>query len=205
MEKQAKRTKRFFELKEQYKELSIKLAALKSITLKKQYREIQTKLAQEEDNYRQVEIDQRQLEAQLERERKANIDKEQDLSAKQKDVNELVGRVRDMENEKRLLEERNNFIEQNKSKANAQILIATSRIQSLEQEIEEYRQTVNEDKRLEATLEEHLVEAEDKLNKIKESHGTLKAELDEIMSKQQAVERELFESEKHKSDQQQPN
>ena len=35
--------------------------------------------------------------------------------------------------------------------------------------------------------------------KCKESHGTLKADLDEIMSKQQAVERELFELEKQKA------
>ena len=199
LEKQAKRTKRYFELKDEYKVLSIKLAAIKTEALKTQYKDLQGKLTQEEDNYRQVEVDQVQLEALLEKERKANIDKEQDLSAKQKEVNELVGRIRDMENEKRVLEERSNFIEQNKSKANAQILIASSRIQSLEKEIEEYRQTVNEDKRLERKLEEQLEDAEGKLNSIKESHGTLKAELDEIMAKQQAVERELFESEKQKA------
>ncbi|MEZ4957155.1 MAG: chromosome segregation protein SMC, partial [Saprospiraceae bacterium] len=199
LEKQAKRTKRYFELKEEYKELSIKLAALKTQVLKAQHQELQNKLNQELDNYRQVEVDQVQLEASLERERKANIDKEQDLSSKQKEVNELVGRIRDMENEKRVLEERGNFIEQNKSKANAQILIATSRIGSLEREIEDYRQTVNEDKRLERKLEDQLDAAEEKLNKIKESHGALKSELDEIMAKQQAVERELFESEKQKA------
>ena len=199
LEKQAKRTKRYFELKTQYKELSIKLAAIKTQTLKVQYQELQSKLTQEEDNYRQIEVEQVQLEAQLEQERKANIDKEQDLSAKQKEVNELVGRIRDMENEKRVFEERINFIEQNKSKANAQILIAKSRIETLETEIADYRQTVNEDKRLEVQLEEQLDAAEEKLNKIKESHGALKAELDEIMSNQQAVERELFELEKRRA------
>lgn len=199
LEKQAKRTKRYFELKDQYKESSIQMAAIKTDELKKQYKEIQSKLTQEEDNYRQIEVDQRTLEAQLESERKANIDKEQDLSLKQKEVNELVGGIRDKENEKRVLEERINFIEQNKSKANAQILIARSRIESLEKEIDDYRQTVNEDKRLEAKLEDQLDEADVKLNKIKESHGALKAELDVIMSKQQAVERELFELEKQKA------
>ena len=102
----------------------------------------------------------------MKKERKANIDKEQDLSAKQKAVNELVGHIRDLENEKRVLEERSNFIEQNKSKASAQILIATSRIQSLDLEIDDYRQTVNEDKRLEAKLEDQLDEAEQRLNKM---------------------------------------
>ncbi|HFA50095.1 MAG TPA: chromosome segregation protein SMC [Bacteroidetes bacterium] len=199
LEKQAKRTKRYFELKNQYKELSIQLAAYKNHLLKKQYDELQKKLTQEEDNYRQTEVEQRQWEAKLEAERKGNLDKEKELSEKQKEVNELVGRIRDKENEKRVLEERLNFIEQNKSKANAQILIAKSRMESLGTEIEDYRQTVNEDKRLEAKLEEQLDAAEERLNKIKESHGALKSELDEIMSGQQAVERELFELEKQKA------
>ncbi|HHM21768.1 MAG TPA: chromosome segregation protein SMC, partial [Bacteroidetes bacterium] len=199
LEKQAKRTKRYFELKEGYKQLSLQLAALKTQTLQQQYKELQTKLVAEEDNYRQVEVEQVQLEALLEKQRKANIDKEQDLSARQKEVNELVGQIRDMENDKRVMEERINFIEQNKSKANAQILIAQSRIDSLQTEIEEYRQTVNEDKQLEAELQRQLEEAEKHLSQITQNHSALKAELDEIMSKQQAVERELFELEKQKA------
>ena len=98
LEKQAKRAKRYFDLKDNYKELSIKLAALKSQSLKLEYKELESKLAQEEDHYRQTEVDARQLEANLEAERKANLDKEKALSEKQREVNELVGSVRDMEN-----------------------------------------------------------------------------------------------------------
>lgn len=199
LEKQAKRAKRYFDLKDKYKVLSIKLAALKTETLKKRYHEIQSKLNQEEDNYRQVEVEQRQLEANLESERKANLDKEKALSEKQREVNELVGKVRDMENEKRVMEERTNFILQNKTKANEQIIIARDRIGKLETEIEDYRETVNEDKRLEVKLEEQLEAAEEKLSKIRTSHGEIKAELDGIMQAQQAVERELFELEKNKA------
>ena len=199
LEKQAKRAKAYFNLKEKHKGLAIKLAALKTKTLKARYQSIQSKLNVEEDNFRQTEVEQRQLEADLEAERKANLDKEKALSERQREVNELVGKVRDMENEKRVLGERSSFILQNKTKANEQILISKDRIGKLETEIEDYRETVNEDKRLEAKLEEQLEAAEEKLEQIRHSHGELKSDLDGIMAAQQAVERELFELEKSKA------
>jgi chromosome segregation protein len=199
LEQQAKRTKRYYEIKEEYKQLSIKLAALKSETLKAQYKEIQSKLEKEEDNYRQLEVEQRNLEAQLEAGRKANLDQEKALSERQREVNHLVGQIRDKENDRKVLEQRITFIEQNKIKAGEQISIGKSRISTLEREIEEYRETVNEDKRLEASLERQLEKAEEKLNGIKHSHGELKAGLDAIIQNQQQVERELYELEKQKA------
>ena len=44
-----------------------------------------------------LEIEARQLEAKLEREKKGNIDKEKALSDSQKDLNHLVGNIRQME------------------------------------------------------------------------------------------------------------
>lgn len=199
LEQQAKRTKRYFELKEEYKQLSIQLAALKSASLKATYKELQTRLEKEEDNYRQTEVEQRQLEAKLEAERKANLDKEKALSERQRDLNTLVGRIRDLENERKVLEQRQTFIEQNKTKSNEQILIAKSRIGTLDTEIADYRENISEEIRLETNLEKQLEAANQRLKEIQQSHGTLKADLDLIMQAQQAVERELFELEKQKA------
>ena len=199
LEQQAKRTKRYFELKEEYKDLSIKLASLKSESLKAKYKELKTRIEQEEDSYRQVEVEQHQLEANLEAQRKSNLDQEKALSERQREVNQLVGRIRDMENEKKVLEQRITFVEQNKKKSLDQILIAKSRITTLEEEIAGYRESLNEDRRLEAKLEDQLDAAEKKLTGIRQSHGTLKADLDAVMQNQQQVERELYELEKQKA------
>jgi chromosome segregation protein len=199
LEQQAKRTKRYFELKEEYKDLSIKLAALKSESLKAKYKELKDRLEKEEDNYRNFEVEQRQLEAKLEAERKANLDKEKALSDRQRDLNQLVGKIRDMENERKVLEQRVTFVEDNKKKTQEQIIISRSRISTLEEEIAGYRESLTEDKRLEAKLEEQLEDAEKKLNNIRQSHGTLKSDLDVIMQNQQRVEKELYELEKQKA------
>ncbi len=199
LEQQAKRTKRYFELKEEYKELSIKLAALKSESLRSKFKELKERLEKEEDSYRNFEVEQRQLEAALEAGRKANLDKEKALSDRQREVNQLTGKIRDMENERKVLEQRIAFTEDNKQKTQVQIAAATARIASLEEEIANYRETLTEDKRLESKLEQQLEAAEKTLNGIKQSHGELKAGLDLIMQAQQKVERELYELEKQKA------
>ncbi len=199
LEQQAKRTKKYFELKEEYKDLAIKLAALKSESLKAKYKEVKDSLEKEEDRYRQLEVEQRQMEAGLEQQRKSNLDQEQALSERQREMNQLVGRIRDAENERRVLEQRISFVEQNKSKSQEAILIAKSRISTLEEEIANYRETLQEDRRMEGKLEQQLEAAEKKLHDIRQSHGEMKAGLDAIMQNQQKVERELYELEKSKA------
>ncbi len=199
LEQQAKRTKRYFELKTEYKELSIKLAALKSESLREKFKELQKRIGQEEDGFRQIEVEQRTLEANLEAQRKASLDQEKALSERQREVNLLVGSIRDKENEKKVFEQRTFFVEQNQKKSNEQILIAKSRIATLEEETAAYRETLTEDRRLEAQLEAQLEIAEKRLTDIRQNHGALKADLDRIMQNQQQVERELYELEKEKA------
>ncbi len=199
LEQQARRTKRYFELKAEYKELSIQLAALKSDSLRAKYKELKSRIEQEEDSYRQLEIEQRQLEADLEAQRKTNLDQEKALSERQREVNNLVGRIRDMENERKVLEQRISFVEENKKKSLDQIQLAKSRITILEEEISNYRESLAADRRIEAKLEEQLEAAEKKLKDIRQNHGALKADLDLVMQSQQKLERELYELEKQKA------
>lgn len=199
LEQQARRTKRYFDLKEQYKDLSVKLASLKTESLKEQYKAVKTQLEKEEDGYRQFEVAQNKLEAQLEAQRKTNLDQEKSLSAQQREVNELVGAIRDKENERKVLEQRENFAAQSKAKANEEIRISKARISALEKEIGDYANRLAGEKQLEATLKAQLDEAQKKLNAIRQSHSTIKSDLDAIMRNQQQVERTLFELEKQKA------
>lgn len=199
LEKQARRTKRYFELKENYKHLSLLLADWKVTDLKKRHKEIKGQLETEEDKYRQFEIEITKLDAQLEAQRKSNLDKEKALSESQRELNSLVGRIRGKENDKRMLQQKEQFVGQNQKQLEQQIGASKQRIGQLELEIENYRANLNEEKRIERDLENQLDEAEEVLTKIKESHGTIKSDLDAVMQEQQKVERSLFELEKQKA------
>lgn len=199
LEKQARRTKKYFELKAQYKELSIELAKMKMATLKERQNEVRAKLEAEEHRYRQVEVEINQLEAKLEAERKGNLDKEKALSERQRELNSLVGNIRGMENDKRMHLQKQQFLEQNQAKLSEEVRTTQARIRQLEEDIEFYRSELNGEKRLEARLEEELAAAEGKLGSIRQSHGALKAGLEDIVREQQALERQAFELEKQKA------
>lgn len=199
LEKQARRAKRYFELKDKYKDLSLQLARIKIDDLRDRHKSIQQQLTEEEDKYRQYEIDISKLEAAIEQERKAHVDKEKALSERQRDLNNLIGSLRGMENDRQMMEQRLQFIKQNQQKLLSDISQAGDRAMTLQAQLEDYRSDLNAEKRVEARLEMELTTAEDKLAEIRESHGAVKANLDTVVSEQQAVERQVFEMEKKRA------
>ncbi len=199
LEKQAKRARKYFELKEKYKDYSTELAILKIGKLKEQQNELQKKLEQETDAYRQYDVDIHTYEANLEAQRKEHVDKEQALSQRQRELNNLVGKIRGMENDKRMQQQKQQFLQDNLKKLSEETESAQRRIRELEEDIEHYRIELNGEKRIEAQLEEELDQAEARLQAIKKDHGELKSGLDSVVQQQQALEREAFELEKKKA------
>ena len=199
LEKQAKRTQKYYEIKAKYKELSLELAIFQTAAYKEDYKNVSEQLTKEQDIYRQVEVLSRQLEAQIEKDKLQHLDYEKNLSERQRDLNQLVGGIREMENEKRILEQRSLFTKDNQEKLTNQITKAKDRIQQLEEEVVDYRTRINEEKRKEATLDDNLEKAEAHLAKIKSNHSTLKSDLDQYLVSQQALEKEIFELEKKRA------
>lgn len=199
LEKQARRTRRYYEIKSEYKELSIQLALLKMGALKGRHQELSQNIEREQNRYRDMESRHNQLEATLEQERKQHLDKEKALSQRQRDLNALVGKIRSLENDRRMLEQKKQFVDQNREKLESEIRQADQRIQQWEEEIAQYREDLTLEKRIEARLEQELDQTESELEKIRSSHGELKADLDQVVSRQQALERDLYDLEKRRA------
>lgn len=199
LEKQAKRTKRYFELKEEYKILSIQLAILRSQHIKVKQNDMKQTLQTEENNYRQIDVQAAKLESQLEAEKKGNLDKEKALSERQRDLNAIVGEIRTLEGDRKMLEQKASFTTHNQKQLQEQIQKDQERIQALQTELESFNERRSDEKRIELQLENQLTEAEIRLNNIKQSHGSVKSNLDVIVGQQQHIEREVFELEKRRA------
>ena len=199
LEKQAKRARRYFEIKQQYKELSIQLANIKVEELRENHRNLEKQVRDEEDKYRRLEIDIDQLEARLEAERKQHVDKEKALSDRQRELNELIGRLRGMENDKQMHEQRLQFIQRNREKLVQDIESAEKQLVQLDEQIAGYTERLQTEQREEAGLRENLEAAAAKQEEIRSGHGELKSELDASVSEQQAAERRMIELEKQRA------
>jgi chromosome segregation protein len=199
LEKQAKRTQKYFDLKNEYKKYAVDLAILKLSVFKNDYVTFEKRIESETDNWSKLETQSLQLEAEIEKEKTNNITNEQKLSERQRDLNQLVGRIRQAENEKQLAMQQKSFVTQNQQRSEEQIAVNQRKINQLQEELTFLRDDITEEKHIEKTLEKQLEDAKQQLENVRNNHGNLKTGVDELLKQQQQIERELFELEKKKA------
>jgi len=196
LKSQARRTQRFFDLKEQYKELSIQYALISSQTLKEKFDATSKKLQEEKDKYLKLEVEIRNLEADLEKIKKDNLDNEQTLSERQKKLNELVAAIRSKENEKSLLEQSIKYKSQSLGQLKQQIQDHQSVTANYQTEISKLEASVAEAQNVLNGHQQELDGAKEKLDGIRNQHSLAKNSHDERERKRQEIERRIFDSEK---------
>jgi chromosome segregation protein len=199
LEKQAKRTKKFFDLKNEYKELSVELALLKVGVLKEQYADGQKKIDFAQDEYRNLDLDIQKEDAALELLKKTHLDKEIWLSEHQKGLNEIITQLRNLENEKKLIIQRQQFISDNEKKLQEDLKVAETFQSLLKEEIVELNTNLNLEKRGSFRLEQELETSEKNLDEVKKDHSVAKDLMDRILLEQNKWEKSVFDLEKLKA------
>jgi chromosome segregation protein len=195
LEKQARRTQKYFELKEEYKTLSIDLSVLKLSQYKDDYKLLEKKIETDTDQYRTNEISSTKIEADIEKLKKNNLENEQLLSERQREMNQLVGSIRNIENDKRLAQQKLEFINQNKSTLANSLSQLAERITYLQKDIDVYSTEVNEEKRVEARLELELDKAQQELDDVKVKHNSFKSSIENNGSEMSILEKQVNERE----------
>ena len=163
LERQAKQTQRYFKIKEEYKNLSI-LLARKTVALQKdQLENINIQTAKENDKKLSLSKKVNEKEAGIENAKKELLEKEKDLSQKQKALNEYVTKIRQFESDKKIKNEKLRFLNDKSLNLKDQIdqdkksnERASFSIQSLKQE--------------KKSAEISLQDAETKLKRLQDEH-----------------------------------
>ncbi len=199
LEKQAKRAKRYFEIKDEYKSASIQLAMLRLSTYKARYKDLEVKMQAQEDFKLQIDTKIAELEAGIEKEKLANVDKERNLSDRQRQLNSTVGKLRGLENDKKVLSQKTLFVQESGLKLHERIQQAEQRVQQYQLDVERYAAQRDAEEAVLKALEAVLEEAKQQAELIRESHGQLKSELDSFLKQQQAIEASIFDTEKQKA------
>jgi chromosome segregation protein len=106
LESQAKKAERYFSIKTEYKEVSIELAKASLEHFNEQYKTLNEQHDAETDKRTELEAIVATEEASVEQQKVRLIEKEQELSGLQKQFNELINRVRQLENDKKLAAQR---------------------------------------------------------------------------------------------------
>jgi chromosome segregation protein len=196
LENQAKKAQKYYEIKKDYREISVELAkaALEGFNLT--FRELNEQHETETDKRIGLEAEIATEEASLEQERVAFIQRENDLHTLQQGFNELVQTVRTKENEKNLatqrleyLRERETNLSQFLSRAEGQITGIQESINFTEGQIKEEEGTLVQ---LSAQLEEVRAQVDERRTVLDENRNALNT----LRTDYQQVQRKQFDAEK---------
>lgn len=196
LESQARKAERYFEIKKEYKEVSIELAkaALEGFNLT--YRNLNEQQQKEVDKRLELEVAIAKEEASLEAERVELIEKEKALHQEQLNFNALLDKVRKQESEKNLTEQRLNYLNERKTGLNEFLGKASGQVTGLEKGILfSDTQLVDEQEKvqqLETTLAQLKYEVEAK-RKLFDEH---RSSIDIIRRDHQQLQRLQFDAEK---------
>lgn len=127
LENQAKKAEKYYEIKKEYRELSIELAKASLEGFNITYRELNEQTETETNHKLQLESAIALEEAALEKNKLAFIEKEKALQTKQHSFNELVQQLRSSENDKNLASQRLDFLQEKES--SLQEFLAKTRVQ----------------------------------------------------------------------------
>jgi chromosome segregation protein len=199
LEKQAKRTEKYFELKEEYKKTSMHLAILKTSEFKNRYKQLEDSIKQEEDALRSLNVQSNAFEAESEQLRSAHLVSEQTLSDKQRELNQLVGKLRGSENELQLTRQQLAFAKQNADRADQTIERSNTTSERMLGEVQAFENSLAEEQKIETSISEQWKATSAELQNVRSSHSNLQSDLDQFLKQSQDIERKLFDLEKQKA------
>lgn len=196
LESQAKKTERYYKLKETYKELSTELALFTIAGSKSTFQELQDAEVKQQENKIELDTQLDTAEAELQRLKLDALDKEKSLSEEQKKLNDKVFIIRQQENDKKVSNEKLTHLRDKEGMLSNQLSNDKSALVSTEDELRAIEASkFNEEAALEQ-LSAQLIELKTVLDETRAQHDQMKSDINRLSSEAQAIQVSMHESEK---------
>ncbi len=196
LENQAKKAEKYYEIKKDYRELSIELAIASLEGFNLTYRELTEQTNTETDRKHQLEAEIAQKEAAIEQEKLNFIEKERILQSMQHQFNELMQVLRSKENDKNLAAQRLNFLQEKENSLREFLEKSDGQLKGLEESIAFSAQQIAEEEgkleHFENQVEDYKLAVEEKRKAFDEQ----RVAVDAVRSENLQIQRSQFEAEK---------
>ncbi|MEO8960833.1 MAG: chromosome segregation protein SMC [Ginsengibacter sp.] len=196
LESQAKKAEKYFEIKKDYRELSIELAKAALEGFNVTYKELNEEQRSETDRRIELEAKIAKDEAALEKEKAEFIEKEKMLQQQQHSFNEINNAVKEQENKRNLSSQRLQYLGERQTSLEDFLLKAEGQLKGIEDSIQFSRQQITDEEsklgEYKETLEILKKSAEEKRN----INDAKRAAVDALRQTQMQLQRKHFEAEK---------
>lgn len=197
LESQARKTERFYKLREEYRNLSIELALFTLEGFKSSFENLKLQQQQEEDKKLKLETEVVMQEATLAQEKTDNINKEKQMLAVQRELNTFVTSIKQKENEKNILSENLKFQRDKKINLTSQSEKAAADLRQIGAGIEGFREQKSSEHDVFNLFTSELEIAKQVLENIRADHSGIKTRLEEQTNVMRDLDREMAETEKN--------
>jgi chromosome segregation protein len=196
LENQAKKAEKYYEIKKDYRELSIELAkaALEGFNIT--YRELNQQAETETDRKVQLEAIIAKEEAEVEQEKVGFIEKERALQSMQHEFNDLLQTLRSKENDKNLASQRLNFLQEKETSLQQFLSRSEVQLKGLDESIQFTQTQIVEEKTKLQNLEEQLEQYKDAVEEKRKIFDEKRSTIDALRTENIAVQRSQFDAEK---------
>ncbi len=197
LEIQAKKAEKYFEIKKDYRELSIELAKASLEGFNATYKSLTLQSETETDKKFVLEAGIATEEAALETDKLAFIEQEKQLQGLQHAFNELLQQLRDKEAEKNLVSQRLNFLAEKETNLVDFLEKGEGQVKGLEESVSFTDQQVAEEELKLGDLQLNLELLNGKTEEARSYFGNIKLSLDQLRSEIALGQRNQFEAEKN--------
>jgi chromosome segregation protein len=196
LESQARKAERYFQIKNEYKEVSVELAKASLEEFNGKYHDLNTQHDIEHDKKLKIETEIAGDEAEIEANKVKLVQKEQELNGLQKQFNELVNRIRSLESEKKLAAQRLDHLQDREKSLNQFLANADLQLKQLNESIAfADTQIIAENEAIEE-LRDQMVTIEETLQEKKAHFDQKKQNLELQRNNLQQFQRRQFDAEK---------
>ncbi len=196
LESQAKKAERYFKIKEDYKEISVELAKASLEHFNDQYKELNEQHEQESDKKIAIETTLTKDAAVLEEDKVKLVAKEQELNGLQKQFNELVAKIRQLESDKRLAAQKIDHLKEREKGLKEFLEGADEQINKLKESIAFSEKQIQEEEVIAEQLNTALGENRTKVDEQRAAFDNKKQSLEALRATYQQKQREQFDAEK---------
>lgn len=196
LENQAKKAEKYFEIKKDYKELSIELAkaALEgfNITYKELNEQQETEITRRTELEAAIALE----EAAIEQEKVGFIEKERALQSMQQEFNSLLQDLRSRENEKNLASQKLHFLKEKENNLRDFLKKAEGQVKGIQDSIEFSQLQVGEEESKLADIQERLETIKEQLEEKRRLFDEKRTAVDAARHEYQHLQRTQFDAEK---------
>ena len=196
LENQAKKTERYYRIKEQYKSLSMVLASFRIASFSESLAKIeeQEQLHNEEKTGIVTQID--ALEALLQRQKLDSLTSEKNLAAQQKATNEFVAKIRAYENEKRIKNEQLKFQQDKEARLTEELDRDKTQLNHVLYNLKRLAEEKSQEDGILNTLQTQLAALKAAVDELRLEQSTARAELIELTNVNTSLQNQAYKTEK---------